>query len=175
MKKIALATSILLFTTGCGVLVGNVKPVDEKASDYSITDLSVGNSDWKKLPSASEPDQTDVSDVSFQSEKTASIISINSACRHAASEHHGLREYTQPLLDGISDITLRTEKSLTVSKTPALQTTVRGKLSGEPMMLDIVVLKRGGCVYDLMYVARPSAFETQRPDFSRFVESLSLK
>jgi hypothetical protein len=43
------------------------------------------------------------------------------------------------------------------------------------MMLRTFVLRRGDCVYDLMYVARPDRFAENEQDFSRFADSLKLK
>jgi hypothetical protein len=43
------------------------------------------------------------------------------------------------------------------------------------MKLRTVVLRRGSCVYDLMYVARPEHFKDNEPDFAHFIASLKLK
>ncbi|OFZ83608.1 MAG: hypothetical protein A3K03_09570 [Bdellovibrionales bacterium RIFOXYD1_FULL_44_7] len=173
----------MLLSSGCGVLIGNVKPVDEKSEEYYVTDLSKSNNDWVKLDPASTSEKqrennesTEISDVTFQSKSTASIISLNSACRpNLQKQKHDLREFTRELLFGISDITRRTEKETSVSGETALETTVRGKLNTEPMMLRTVILQHRKCVYDLMYIARPNFFKKHLDDFSRFVASLKLK
>ncbi len=173
--------------SGCGLLVGNVKPVDEKSEDYRVLDLRNHNSDWTRLePAAANPNidkgeakdtfSSEVSDVSYQSKKTASIISLNSACRGSrASEEQSLKEFSQQLLLGMTNVTQRVEKEIQVQQVPALETTVEGKLNGEHVAIRTVVLKKDECVYDLMFVARPEHFPTQEPDFTRFVSSLKLK
>ena len=35
--------------SGCGVLIGNVKPVDEKSEAYGVMDLSKESPEWRKL------------------------------------------------------------------------------------------------------------------------------
>jgi hypothetical protein len=165
--------SILILSTlalsGCGVLVGNVRPVDEKSQTYGVADLSKANADWMKLDAkmlGAEKNEdaattsTEISDVAFQSKGTASIISMNSACRKGNEyENKGLRSLTEVLLLGASDVTQRDEENLTIQENPALQTTLEGKINGERVKIRTVVLKRGTCVYDLVYVARPDNFE----------------
>ena len=47
----ALLALLLMMLAGCGtgVLIGNVKPVDEKSESYGVMDLTKGNPDWIKL------------------------------------------------------------------------------------------------------------------------------
>jgi len=185
-----LTLSAQLFLSGCSVVVGNVKPLDEKSTEYGVMDLSRSNQDWKKLDPAKTAAQgesvkvqdvnpTEVSDVAYQSVSTASIVSLDSACRAADPEkpypERDLKTLTDLLLLGITDVTLREERGMEVQKTPGLETTIQGKLNGEPMKLRTVVVKRQNCVYDLVYMARPQFFEKQLVDFSHFVASLRLR
>jgi hypothetical protein len=174
--KVLAAAALALFASSCA-LVGNVKPVDEKSETYQVADLSQGMGEWAKLPpQAGGSSDTSTSDVAYQSQKTASIISLNSACRPTfETEHRDLKTFTNLLFLGISDVTQRDERDLTVESQPALETTLKGKLNNEEMMLRTVVLRRGDCVYDLMYVARPEHFAENEADFSRFVDSLKLR
>lgn len=176
-------TSLLVAGSSCGILIGNVKPVDEKSRSYGVMDLSRSDPDWIKLDprktEASTDGQvspTEIPDVAYQSRRTASIISIDSACRKAPEEpKESLRTLTQLLFLGMTDITLRTENPLLIQGTQGLETTVRGKLNNEQMMLRTVVLRRSSCVYDLVYIARPEYFAENEADFSHFVASLHMK
>jgi hypothetical protein len=185
----SLALSALFFS-GCSVVVGNVKPLDEKSTVYGVMDLSSKDPDWKKLDPTKTAAQsesvkvqdvspTEVSDVAYQSQSTASIISLDSACREINTAkpypERDLKTLTDLLLLGITDVTYRAERGLEVQNTPGLETTIVGKLNNEPMELRTVVLKRQNCVYDLVYMARPRYFEKQLPDFSHFVASLRLR
>lgn len=182
---------------GCGLLIGNVKPVEEKSEQYGVLDLSYSNPDWVKLPEDELPEEdagpekgtqkghekdkegapsTAVPDVAYQSQKTSSIISLNSVCRPANKTFEpDLREVSRLLTLGFTQVTLREQRDLTVGGRPALETTVRGKLNGVPTMLRTVVVHHDDCVYDMVYVARPPLFESQERDFTRFVSSLRLK
>jgi hypothetical protein len=162
-----------------------VRPIEEKSEAYGVADLSKDSRGWEKLKPSDVKDNetsagdgdtrpTEVSDVAFQSLKTASIISLNSACR-PGHEDRSLPALTEQLLLGITSVTLREEKDLTIQNSQALQTTIRGNVSGEPVQIRTVVLRKHDCVYDLMFVARPGTFNIDEPEFSHFIASLKLK
>lgn len=161
--------------SGCATLVGNVKPVEEKSASYGVADLSK-DPDWTQLDGEkADIASTEVSDVAFQSRRTAAIISLNSSCRRGREHREDLHSITNLLLLGMTDVAFRTERELQVAQTLALETTVQGKLNGEEMRIRAVVLRREGCIYDLLYVARPEYFAQNERDFSQFVDSLRLK
>jgi len=176
------ALAIAASSVSCGLLIGNVKPVEEKSDDYSIMDLTDGSSDWEKISRADErgedarDEETEISDISYQSKRTASIISMNSVCRpgmqHKAQD---LGAFTRELTLGISNISKKSERQITVSGQRAVETTIHGKMSGESMSLRSVVLRSGRCVYDLMFIARPAHFESQAGTFAAFVSSFKLE
>ncbi len=180
-RALVFFTALALTQSACGVLLGNVKPVDEKSEAYGIMDISKVKPDWVKLQAPnntkadSENTVTEIPDAAYQSKATASIISINSACRPGDTQERDLRKLTDLLFLGISNITLREEVATTVEGAPALQTTLRGSLNNEEMMLRTIVFRRNQCLYDLVYMARPDQFPNQETDFSQFVASLRLK
>ena len=47
-------------------------------------------------------------------------------------------------------LTGRDERPLQIQNIPALETTIEGKLNGEPTRIRAVVVKKQSCVYDLM-------------------------
>lgn len=126
--------------------------------------------DKEKDPQAHQPD------FAFQSKKSGSIISLNSACKHFESYNkEDLDALTQELLLGISQVHLQEKNDIVLSQTPALQTLARGKLDNEEVMLKTVVLQKNNCVYDLVYIATPENFKSQEKDFSLFMNSLQLR
>lgn len=178
-----LLLALLTVLSGCGILLGNVKPVTEKSDHYEVMELSQVNKDWVKLTleeitaddPSNEPVESQPSDVAYQSNRTASIISLNSACRgRNEDQSKSLRELTDLLFLGITNITFRDEQSRSLAGVAALETTVEGHLNGEPMKLRTIVLRQGRCLYDLMFVSRPQHFPEQEQDFSSFVSSLKL-
>ena len=176
--------SLLALGSGCSTLVGTVKPVDEKAENYGTLDLSRQDpSTWEKLDPArvsgeektSAENSSEIPDAVYQSRKTAATISLNSACRKDDPTELSLEDLTQQLVMGMSDVTLNEKKDLEVASSHALQTTLRGSLSGREVMLRTVVLRRGECVYDFVFLSPPRKFATHEKDFDSFVQSLRVK
>lgn len=167
----------LIPLSGCGVLIGNTKPVETKADDYGITDLSANDSKWIKLPSnENDLQSTDISDTAFQARDTGAIISINSACRTQKSPGAiSLRESSQLLVMGMTDITYEERKDIAVQNRPALETTIEGKMNAQPTKIRTVVVQKNDCLFDLMYIARPEVFVRHEDEFRRFLLSLRLK
>jgi hypothetical protein len=186
---------VLLFSlgalgSGCGLLIGNIRPEDSKSGSYGIADLSSESPDWIRLDAkksngseAYDPNTTptEVPDVAYQSKTTSSVISLNSACRAnrelspGKSVKDDLRDLTDVLLLGASNVTLRNETSVTLQGMPGLETTILGVINGEKVEIRAVVFRRKTCIFDLLYVSRPGSFALHESAFTHFVASLHLK
>jgi hypothetical protein len=51
----------------------------------------------------------------------------------------------------------------------AMHTMMDAKLDGVPMSYDVWVLKKDGCVYDMLYLAPPNSFERGLSAFNQLV------
>lgn len=187
--RLTAAGALALSTTACSLFFGNIR-VDEKSQSYAVMDVAQANADWKKLPRAAQTAGNDAqqaeaagdtvySDLTFQSQKTHAIISINSSCRNsgdfAAPTTEDLKAQTKLLLLGISATGARTEQPVPVAEQTGLETTVEGKISGNRTRIRTVVLRKAKCQYDLMYIAQPAHFAASEALFSQFVASLRLR
>ena len=174
-----LGITFIVSSAGCGLLIGNVKPVDEKSDHYSFLDISKVDQEWKRINAITvDPgrEDTDASDLAFQSKKTASIISVNSACRiQGQSAQQDLKELTRELLFGIADVTDRQEREIEIDRQKGLETTIQGRLNGEAVKLRAIVIRKSQCAYDLTYVSRPEHFAAQESVFSRFIEAFRMR
>lgn len=170
----ALPLALGLLASGCSLFIGNVKPVDEKSDDYSIMDLSRFNPDWTRLPTEKDPARTDITDLGYRSQMSGAIVSLNSGCRASRDTTQPLEELSRQLLLGIDDIEGREDKTYSLSGQPALETTLQGRMNSKLVKLRTIVVKKDGCVFDLMYLARPDRFAEKESDFSRFAQSLRL-
>ncbi|HEY0710327.1 MAG TPA: hypothetical protein VGG33_26195, partial [Polyangia bacterium] len=56
----------------------------------------------------------------------------------------------------------------------ALRTRLQGSLDGVPIDLDLVVLKKDGCTYDLQLATSPRDFSARQPDFDRFLSAFAV-
>ncbi|MGE0617058.1 MAG: hypothetical protein AB7P04_15615 [Bacteriovoracia bacterium] len=173
----AAAIALGALSSGCSVLIGNVKPVAEHADGYTVAELPKQDANWAPIeqdPGA--PSDPQVSDYAYQSKRTASIISLTTNCRKRnVDEPKNLQELTNLLYMGVANITDRNEKNLTIRGTPALETTLRGNLNNQDMMFRTVVMRRDTCIFDFMYIARPKHFPEEEKTFGEFIASLNFK
>jgi len=90
---------------------------------------------------------------------------------HATCEARGdapLDVLTNHLLFGIEAARERSRTPLSLDGRRALRTRVDGALDGVPIALDLVVLKKDGCTYDLELASSPQVFARRQADFERF-------
>jgi hypothetical protein len=80
-------------------------------------------------------------------------------------------------LFGLRDRTVLAEEDVSLNGRQGRHTLVEGRMSGSDarMRAELYVVKDARCVYDLLYVAPPAAFEAGRADFHRFVDTLSTE
>jgi hypothetical protein len=96
------------------------------------------------------------------------IIESNATCRDDA-EAAPLKALTRELLVGYTERQFLDEQLVRMQAREALRTQLIARLDGVPMRLEIYVLRRNGCVFDLAYAAPPRSFAVAEPDFARFV------
>ncbi len=58
----------------------------------------------------------------------------------------------------------------TIAEREALRTTVRANLDGVEVMIEYVVLKKDGCLFDLTYIAKPRDFEAHTGEFQKVID-----
>jgi len=102
----------------------------------------------------------------------ASIVESNATCRDDA-EATPLASLTDHMLVGYTDRHVRAQEDVILDGRGALHTVVAARLDGVPVILDLYVLKRNGCIFDLSYAAPPARFTDGRPDFARFVDGFA--
>ena len=79
---------------------------------------------------------------------------------------------TEHLIMGTTARDFVSQETLPLDDREALHTLMRAKLDGVPMQYDIYVLKKDGCVYDVVYVAPSARFSAGAADFERFALGL---
>ncbi len=100
----------------------------------------------------------------------------HATCRpDAVRRDHGL--LVRHLLLGLRDRATLEADEADVGGRRAAHRVVEGRARGgeERMRIESYVLKDGRCVYDLLYVASPAAFDAGREDFRRFVSSFVME
>jgi hypothetical protein len=79
---------------------------------------------------------------------------------------------TEHLIMGTTEREFVSQDTVPFDHREAQHTLMRAKLDGVPMQFDIFVMKKDGCVYDLVYVAPPDRFGAGAGDFERFALGL---
>jgi hypothetical protein len=168
-----------ILLNSCSILVGQVKPVEEKAPTAKLIGVDQMHPEWKSLalnsanPKATHPD--DIPDLAWQSSKTAAVISLTSACRQNGDEDIGMSEFTSILLSQWRNLKIESQTDLVVSGRPALQTTAEGIYLNRHRKFQTVVVKTDSCIYDVLYLSPLKSFSQELAVFHDFRDSLKLK
>jgi hypothetical protein len=110
--------------------------------------------------------------IGFYSQDIGGIIEANASCRDDA-EATPLEALTRLLLIGYTDRSVRSQAKVALDEREALRTQVDAKLDGVPMSLELLVMKRNGCIFDLSYAAPPDRFPRGSDDFASFVHGFA--
>jgi hypothetical protein len=107
--------------------------------------------------------------------RTASAgMLVNGACEPAIARR-GPEVLTRHLLMGLRDRKELEHSEVPVNGLVASHRLLEGRMreSDERVRVESYTLRGQRCVYDLLFVAEPEAFEAGRGDFRRFVESFT--
>ncbi len=112
--------------------------------------------------------QVDVDDaaLAYRDDKGASVL-INGQCNLRGTDIP-LLALTNQLIMGTTEREYVKEETIQFDHREARHTILRAKLDGVPLVWDIYVMKKDGCVYDLVFVAPSDHFEQGRDGFERF-------
>jgi hypothetical protein len=93
-------------------------------------------------------------DLAFRDDPHEGSVLLNSRCA-TADRDAPLASLTQHLIMGTTARQVRLEETVPFDGREARHTVLEAQLDGVPMAYDIYVLKKDGCVFDLVYVAPP--------------------
>ena len=110
-------------------------------------------------------------DLAFRDEEHAASAMFDVHCARRDGDAP-LAVLTAQLIMGTTQRDFEHQEILALDGREALHTTLRAKLDGVPMQYDIYVMKKDGCVYDVVYVALPGRYAEGAADFERFATGL---
>ena len=110
-------------------------------------------------------------DLAFRDDARAGSTLFDVRCGRR-DEDAPLSVLTVHLIMGTTEREIEKQEVLPFDRREALHTLLSAKLDGVPMQYDIYVMKKDGCVYDLVYVARPTQFALGAQDFERFTRGV---
>jgi len=104
-------------------------------------------------------------DVAFR------VSPLPASWRRVSDRDAPLVALTEHLLIGTTDRAIVREETIPFDAREARHTVLSARLDGVQMEYDIFILKKDGCVFDLVYVARPDAAKGAggAAEFERFV------
>jgi len=95
------------------------------------------------------------------------VIAINATC--TGHEDPQLEVLTNHLVIGFTDREWVSKKKFQLDGRDALRSLVRAKLDGVSISLDLVVLKKNGCVHDFSYVSPAGQEAAHQAEFDALV------
>lgn len=144
-----------------GKLNGLVYTTDD--TSYQIGALP---GDWKRL-------KIEGGDLAFRNTAGDSTITVNSTCDPKKMKY-SLRALSESLLIGIQGKKAERREEALVDGQKALRTLYTGKINNAPVMIETVVFKKGGCVYDFTYASTPDSFDGGIIVFNEFISQFRV-
>ncbi|MDF2693036.1 MAG: hypothetical protein K0S65_1419 [Labilithrix sp.] len=117
-------------------------------------------SSWRRI-------EVDDASLAFRDPEHDASVLLNARCL-SADDRTPLVALTNHLLIGATEREFLSQGPEPFDGREALHTKLKAKWDGVPMMIDVFVLSKDGCVYDFVYLASPSGFEGGAPAFESF-------
>jgi hypothetical protein len=149
----------LMSLTSCRATVGQVIGQQFISPAYAFA-VPLPGDEWQ--PVADEP-----SALTLVHTQLAAGITISVTC----DQEHGvpLDILTRHLFFGFKDIEVLQQAPQALNGVPALETVARAHLDGREMQLHSYVVRRDGCIYDMVYFASPQDYSRGAPSFEHMM------
>lgn len=119
------------------------------------------------VPPSWRPVAVESDDVAWFDPATDGVVHVDHTCDRAMDAP--LPSLVQHLLIGFTQRETVLEETVPFDNREARHVVVNARLDGVPRALELYVMKKDGCVYDLGFVAPPDRFASGRPAFDAFV------
>jgi len=149
----------LVSCTSCRATVGHVVGQQFISPAYAF-EVPLPGGDWRSVPG--EP-----SVLTLAHTQLAAGITLSVTCQQAHDVP--LDILTRHLLFGLKDIEILQQAPRVLNGVPALETVARARLEGRELQLHSYVVRRDGCIYDMVYVASPQDYASGEPGFGRMM------
>lgn len=154
---LTLVTLVTLATVGCGTSSGAL--VEGRfTSDQVAYRIGQPGAGWSEV-------KLETANAAWHNPELGAALMVNSHCEGVGDSP--LEGLTNDLLMGMTEREIVTQERIPWAKREALQSVATGKLDGVPRKLELFVLKKDGCVYDIVLDAAPAHFDAARTAFAR--------
>lgn len=161
---IRVAALVVTTLAACAVSQGSYRDgrFTSASASYQLTPPGEG---WREVT-------VPTANVAWHNRALAASLLVNSHCEGVADVP--LQGLTSDLLMGLTEREILSQQRVASSQREALRSTASGKLDGVARKLELFVLKKDGCVYDIVLDASPAHFETARTAFATLCEALHV-
>jgi len=94
-------------------------------------------------------------------------MAVSASCPE--QERGSLPALARHVFFGLRQVEWLRQEPIVLDGVAGLETVVRGRAEGAPVQVRSVVIRRKGCLYDLIFVAPPETFEARGADFDAFL------
>ncbi len=122
------------------------------------------------VPSDWRPIHVSDANLAFRDDAHEASVMINGRCIPDDGDAP-LASLTEHLIMGTTERKFLVEETVPLDAREAQHTVLEAKLDGVRMAYDIFVLKKNGCIYDLVYVGPPDAIRAGAPGFEQLARS----
>lgn len=119
-------------------------------------------------PQAFRPVAFSDNDLAWAATRSSHLLAMNAVCE--GHDDAPLDVLTRHLLFGFTERTRVSDALEPLDGREALRTVWTAKLDGVPVELELVVLKKNGCVHDFTYVSPPGERAAHEADFEALVK-----
>ncbi len=168
----AFSKFLLISLTGCSVLIGQVKPVEEKSKAHYWKDASLIDPRFQLIPQTVEAGGA--SDAAWQSKPLEAVISVNSSCRAQAFPTE-IEEVSQSLLAQWSAVKDLTQRHTSQAGFSAHVSSGRGVYLDQERKFENWVIKSPSCIYDIVLISSIEGHESALKTFLTFKDTLNLR
>jgi len=110
-------------------------------------------------------------DLAWHDRDSGGVAHVDHTCQ--SGQDIPLSSLVQHLLIGFSDRDFVEEETVPFDAREARHVVVRARLDGVAQMIELYVLKKDGCVWDLGFVAAPDSFARGRAGFTEFARGFA--
>jgi hypothetical protein len=166
LARLVLPLAVVVGATGAGLVAcGHARTFDDGVFRKGAVAVRVG-----PVPAGWRPLRVDGADLAFRDDERSGSVLFDVRC--GRDDDAPLSVLTDHLIMGTTEREFDAQDTVPFDRREALHTLLRAKLDGVPMHYDIYVMKRDGCVYDLVYVAPPARFAEGAADVEHFATGL---
>jgi len=116
--------------------------------------------------------ETTGSEASWKSSASGNIITYLSECVDGYDP--SLEALWHEVTQGLRDLKVEFSRDMEFQNRRALTHRFTAEVDGVESMIEILILKKNGCIYNFSYIATPKSFKLEYPQFKSFLSGINI-